>query len=294
MRSGVMPEYEQFPVYGNPIDEDYIKTTDLEIIAGEDLTEQDIKDVSSDIRSERIYHFILNESAARQLGWTPGQAVGKKMFMDSSRPGIVKGVIKDFHFESLHQTIRPLVLFPEVRGHGQLLVKISGNDIQKTISFAASKWKELVPDAPFEYRFLDDDFAKLYQSESQLGNVMNLFSGVAILLACSGLFGLSSYVVQQRIKEIGIRKILGASLFHIVGKLCGNFARLVLIAIVIASPLSYFLMHRWLQDFAYRIGIQWWAFALAGVLAVGIALLTVSFHTVKAAIANPVNSLRSE
>ena len=244
--------------------------------------------------SERLYHFILNESAARQLGWTPEQAIGKKMFMGSHRPGFVKGVVRDFHFESIHKSIEPLVLFTETRGHGHLLVKISGQNIRETISFVEEKWKQLIPYMPFEYRFLDDDFSALYKSELQLGNVMNLFAGMALILACAGLFGLSSYVVQRRVKEIGIRKILGASVLNIIGIVSSNFTRLVLIAIVIGSTVAYIVMEHWLQDFAYRIQIHWWIPVGAGILAICIALITVSFQAVKAAMANPVDSLRSE
>lgn len=294
MRSAEMSEDDYLPVTANPVDEDYVKTTGLEIIAGADFTEQDIKDGASEVPGERLFHFILNESAAQQLGWTPEEAIGKKMFMGSHRPGFVKGVVKDFHFESIHKTIEPLVLFTETRGHGHLLVKVTGNNIRETISFVEGKWKQLVPYMPFEYRFLDEDFSALYKSELQLGKVMNLFAGIALTLACAGLFGLSSYVVQRRVKEIGIRKILGASVLNIIGIISANFTKLVVIAIAIGSSVAYFMMEYWLQDFAYRIEIQWWILAGAGVLAIGIALVTVSFQAVKAAIANPVDSLRSE
>lgn len=147
---------------------------------------------------------------------------------------------------------------------------------------------------PFEYRFLDEDFAAMYRSELRLGQVMNLFAGIAMILACAGLFGLSSYVVQQRVKEIGIRKILGASWLNIVTMVSANFAKLVLIAIVIGSVVANLAMEQWLHDFAYRIEIQWWIVAMAGLLVIGIALVTVSIQAVKAAMANPVDSLRSE
>jgi putative ABC transport system permease protein len=292
MRTASMPENEEISVTATPIDEDYVKTTGLQIIAGEDVTEQDMKDVAGKFE-DRTYHFIINESAARLLGWTPEKAIGQKLIM-SSRAGTVKAVIKDFHFESLHNTIKPLVLFSEIRSFGQLLVKVSGQNLPETISLLESKWKQLVPYLPFEYRFMDDDYAKLYQSELRLGMVMNVFSGIAITLACLGLFGLSSYVVRQRNKEIGIRKILGASLLQIVGLLSGNFTKLIVAAIVIASPLAYWLMNQWLLDFAYHIEIQWWVFAISGVSAVAIALLTVSVHTVRAALTNPASSLKTE
>jgi putative ABC transport system permease protein len=184
-------------------------------------------------------------------------------------------------------------LFPEIRGRN-LLVKVSGNNLESTVSFIESKWKQLIPFMPFEYRFLDDDYTELYRSELQLGIVMNLFAGIAIVLACLGLFGLSSYVVKQRVKEIGIRKILGASLFNIVGLLAGNFTKLVVIAILIASPVGYLVLNYWLQEFAYRIEIHWTVLGIVALLAVGIALLTVSFQSIKAGLMNPTESLRSE
>ena len=292
MRSDQMPENEQHSVTATPIDEDYIKTTGLEIIAGSDLTEQDSKDVAHEDRKDNIYHFILNESAAEDLGWSPEEAVGKKMFM-GDREGFVRGVVRDFHFESMHKSIKPLVLFTEIRGRN-LLVKINGKNLPETISFLENKWKELVPFVPFEYHFLDDDYDALYKSELQLGTVMNLFSGIAIVLACLGLFGLSTFVVQQRIKEIGIRKILGASLTNIVGLLSGKFTLLVMVAIAIASPLAYLLMTQWLQGFAYRVEITVWTFAIAALSALAIAFLTVSVQSIKAALTNPAQTLKSE
>lgn len=181
MRSATMPENQQITVNGDPIDEDFIKTTGLQLIAGVDLTQQDIKDVSFPDRKQNTYHFILNESAAKQLGWTAEQAVGKRMFLDASRPGFVRGVVKDFNFESLHNPIKPLVLFPEIRGRS-LLVKLKGTNIQQSIAFLGSKWKELVPYRPFEYHFMDEDFNKLYSSEIRLGKVLDIFAGIAIAL----------------------------------------------------------------------------------------------------------------
>ncbi|HZI24396.1 MAG TPA: FtsX-like permease family protein, partial [Chryseolinea sp.] len=294
MRSSAMGEHEQHPVTASPIDEEYIKTTGLEIIAGSDLTEQDMKAVAHERREDRIYHFMLNESAAQDLGWSPEEAVGKKMFMDH-REGFVKGVIRDFHFESMHNRIKPLVLFTEIRGRGNLLVKLNGgNNLSEVLLFIASKWKELVPSVPFEYHFLDDDYDALYQSEMQLGKVMNLFSGIAIVLACLGLFGLSTFVAQQRIKEIGIRKILGASVINIVQLLSGKFTLLVIFSSAVASPLAYLFMDQWLQGFAYRTKISGWLFIMTTLSALLIAFVTVSIQSIKAAFANPAQTLKSE
>lgn len=294
MRSATMSEKAQLSVTANPVDEDYIKTAGLQLVAGESLTEQDVKDVlTDDPKVQKQYHFVLNESAARQLGWTPQQAVGQRMFLDNSRPGLVRGVVRDFHFESLHATIKPLVLFPDDYGR-QLLVKVSGRNLPQTIAFVETKWKQLAPYMPFEYRFLDDDYTKLYQSEQQLGTVMDLFAGIALVLTCLGLLGLSAYVVQQRTKEIGVRKVLGASVASIVSLLSKDFLKLVIVAIIIASPLAWWAMTTWLKDFAYKIDIEWWMFVGVGALAIGIALVTVSFQSIRAALMNPVKSLRSE
>ena len=293
MRSATMPEDQQIAVTANPVDEDFVKTVGLEIIAGSSFTQQDIKDVSNDDRTKNLYHFILNESAAKQLGWTPQQAVGKKMFLDNSRPGYVAGVVKDFNFESLHNPIKPFVLFPEIRGR-ELLIKLSGQHLQQTISFIESKWKKLVPHRPFEFRFMDDDYNKLYNAEIRLGTVMDLFAGIAILLACLGLFGLSSYAAQQKTKEIGIRKVLGASVSNIVIALSKDFIQLTLVAIVIAFPAAWWATTKWLQDFSYRTNIKWSTYVITALITILLTILTVSFKAIKAAITNPVKSLRTE
>jgi len=292
MRSSTMPEDQQVNVTANPVDEDYIKTTGLQIIAGSDFSEQDVKDVSHNGWDKNVYHFILNESAAKQLGWSPQEAVGKKMFM-GPRAGFVNGVVKDFHFESLHVAIKPFVLFTEMRGR-ELLVKLSGQHLPQTISSLETKWKTLVPDRPFEYRFMDEDYDRLYNAEIRLGKVMNVFSGIAILLACMGLFGLSSYVAQQRIKEIGIRKVLGARVSNIIITISKDFIRLILVAIVIAIPVAWWATTKWLQDFSYRTTVSWSLYVVVSLLVILFTIITVSFQAIKAAMANPVKSLRIE
>jgi putative ABC transport system permease protein len=227
------------------------------------------------------------------LGWTPQQAVGKKMFMDDSRPGFVRGVVKDFHFESLHNPIKPMVLFTEIRGW-ELLLKLKGDNLPQTIAGLGLKWKELVPYMPFEYHFMDDDYNKLYNAEIRLGEVMDIFASIAIVLACLGLFGLSTYSAQQRVKEIGVRKILGAKLFNIVALLSKDFLLLVSLAFAIAIPVSWWAMAKWLQGYEYRIAINAWLFVATGFATILITLLTVSFQAIKAAVSNPVKSLRVE
>jgi putative ABC transport system permease protein len=291
MRSSLMPAGKEISVAGNPIDENFIPVLGLQIIAGGNLDLQDVKDEEAD--SNRLYHFILNESAARQLGWTAVQAIGKKMFLGDERPGYVKAVVRDFNFESMHQTINPVVLFPEHRGR-VLLVKLVKSDIQETIAFIESQWKKIIAHRPFEYRFLDEDFNKLYESEIKLGRVLNIFSGIAIALACLGLVGLSSFSAKQRKKEIGIRKVLGAGMREIVTLLMLEVLKPITIAIFIATPFAWLLMNAWLQDFAYHISISMWLFIFSGLTVISIAILSISVQVIRAAFANPVNSLRSE
>jgi putative ABC transport system permease protein len=293
MRSALMPADKAMTVIADRVDEDFVTTLGLQIIAGRNFTSQDIKDVSNDDYQKNSYHFILNESAAKQLGWTTHEAIGKKMFLTDQRPGIVAGVVKDFHFESLHTPIKPFVLFPEA-WKTQLLVKVSGAHLQQTISYLESSWKTLVPYRPFEFHFLDEDYNKLYSSEIRLGTIMDLFAGIAIVLACLGLFGLSAYTVQQRFKEIGIRKVLGASVSNIVVALSKDFIRLTIIAIVIAFPVAWLATTKWLQDFSYRTNVSWSIYAIAAMITMLLAFITVSLRAIGAAIANPVKSLRTE
>ncbi len=280
-------------VMANPVDENYIKVTGLELIAGSDLSVQDIRDASQEDYTKNYFHFILNESAARALGWSPEEAVGQKMYLDESRPGEVKGVVRDFHFESLHTEIKPLVLFPSSWAN-TAIVKIEGDNVQKTVAAIEAKWKELAPHRPFTFRFMDEDYQRMYEAEMRTGRVFNLFASLAVLLACLGLFGLSAYAARQRIKEVGVRKVLGASGLQIVSLLSSGFVKLVLIAFAIASPLAWLAMNKWLQQFSYRVETGWWIFAAAGAAAVLLALITVSFQAVKAAMTNPVKSLRTE
>jgi putative ABC transport system permease protein len=293
MRSAPMPSNQQIAVTANPGDEDFVKTVGLQLIAGGDLTEQDVKDTKNEDDKKRTFHFILNETAAKQLGWTPQEAIGKKMFLDDSRPGFVRGVVKDFHFQSLHEPIKGYVLFPD-RWHSELLVKISGQNVEHTLLFLQSKWTSLVPTRPFEYRFMDDDYNKLYNAELRLGKLMDIFSATAILLACIGLFGLSSYSAQQKIKEIGIRKVLGASVKSIIISLSRDFIRLTMIAIIIALPVAWWATAKWLQDFSYRTNINWSIYVVAAVATILLSMITVAFQAIKAAVANPVKSLRTE
>lgn len=280
-------------VNATPVDLDFIKTMDLKIIAGADFTRADLLalDTSYNYKNYRNA-FILNEKAVKELGWTPEQAVGKTI--SKGAPGTIKAVVKDFHFSTLHQPIGPFVIFLQPNEVLQLFVRITGNNIPATLQSLSNAWKERITHRPFEYHFLDDDYNALYKTERRTAKVFALFSGLAILLACLGLFALTAFTTAQRTKEIGIRKVLGASVISIVSLISQDFLKLVIIASLIAFPLAWWAMNKWLQDFEYRISIGWWIFLAAGLIAIVIALLTVSMQAIKAAVSNPVKSLRTE
>ncbi|MFB9844309.1 ABC transporter permease [Mucilaginibacter ginsenosidivorans] len=276
-----------------PSDIGFIKTMGMKIIAGTDYTESDLKlgDTSNNYKNFR-YSFILNESAVKALGLTPQQAIGKQV--EKNAPGEIKAVVKDFNFSSMHEPVGPLMLFLDRQWTNYIFIRVHGNDIPQAIASLSQIWKERVPSRPFEYHFLDDYYNKLYVSEQRTATVFSTFATLAILLACMGLFGLAAFTTVQRTREIGIRKVLGANVRSIVMLIANDFMKLTLAAVVLASPLAWYFMHKWLQDFAYRIDIQWWIFVLAGGVSVLIAFITVSFQSIKAALANPVESLRSE
>ncbi|MBK7870037.1 MAG: ABC transporter permease [Saprospiraceae bacterium] len=275
-------------ITANGVDENYVKTMGLELISGTDFTKTDYEESSSGAR----YAMIMNESAVRDFGWTPDEAIGKKATFEG-RPSEVRGVVKDFHFASLHEPIQPITLFIEPFGR-RIILEITSENLLQTLSDLETTWKAFAPHRPFDYYFLDEEFNDLYKAETRTGSILSVFSALAILLACLGLFGLAVFMAAQRTKEIGIRKVLGASVSSIVALLSKDFLQLVLISTLIAFPLAWFAMSRWLEDFAYRTQLSWWIFALAVVVVVAIALITVSFQAIRAAVANPVDSLRSE
>jgi putative ABC transport system permease protein len=238
--------------------------------------------------------YILNETAAAILGWKdPSKAINKELVYGGQK-GRVIGVTKDFHFESLHQKIVPLIMFPNPNFLNGISVKLSGTNIPGSISTVEKVWRKYLPETPFDYSFLDTRFDKLYEAEQKQESIFTSFSLIAIFIACLGLFGLSAFTISQRIKEIGIRKVLGASVNNIVGLLSKDFLKLVFVAAVIAFPAAWFAMHKWLQDFAYRINIQWWVFILAGIIAAAVAFFTVGLQAARAATSNPVKNLRTE
>jgi putative ABC transport system permease protein len=286
-------EEKEISVNAIPVDLDFIRTMGMQILAGTDFASADfhLQDTSNDYKNYRS-SFIVNEKAANDLGWTAHEAVGKTITRGS--PGEIKAVVKNFHFTSLHNPIGPLVIFLDTTQVRQLFVKINGHNIPGTLQALERTWKERVPYRPFDYHFLDEDFNALYTAEERTGKLFSLFAGLAVILACLGLFALTAYTTIQRTKEIGIRKVLGAGIYDITFLVSKDFMKLVGIAILIAAPLGWMAGKRWLQDFAYQTQLNAWIFIAAGIIAVLIAILTVSIHAVKAALANPVKSLRTE
>ena len=265
------------------VDYDFIPTYQIGMAAGRNFSRDYATDTSM---------IVLNETAARLLGWTPDQAIGKP-FQYGPANGQVIGVTKDYHFESLHQEVSAIAMVLTPRNLNWISVPLQGN-APAAVQRVEAVWKRFFPGRPFEYQFLDERFGRLYAREGTQQSLFSIFGGVAILISCLGLFGLSMFMAEQRTKEIGIRKVLGASEASLVALFSKDFMKLVVVALVIASPIAWYAMHTWLTGFAYRTDVHWWVFLLAGSLTVFIALLTVSFQSVKAALMNPVKSLRSE
>jgi len=271
------------------IDNDYLKTLDIELKEG--------RSFSKEFPSDTADAIILNETAVKQLG-VPEPVLGQQIVWDESDDTViyakVVGVVKDFHFTSLKNEIKPFAFVTDNNRQWYLTVKLNGADMQKTIQQIQSVWEKQVKSRPFQYFFLDETYGKLYKAEQNFKTIFFYITAVAIFIACLGLFGLSAFTIAQRTKEIGIRKVLGASVSGIVRMLSGDFIKLVFIAAIIALPIAWWVMHQWLLDFVYRVNIGWWVFVTAIALSLLIALATISFQAIKAAISNPVKSLRTE
>lgn len=269
-------------------DLDFSGTYDIPLAAGRGFSHEHLTDTT--------HAWLLNESAVRAIGWkSPEEAIGKRLIYGNRQDCYVVGVLRDFHFESLRSPIVPMIFYvPRNRNNlFQISIKI-GKDIPAALAQVEQTWKMFNPSYPFQYTFLDEQFGRLYASEIRQSRLFGIFSGLAVLIACLGLFGLATFMAAQRTKEIGVRKVLGASVAGITALLAKDFLKLVVVAIVIGSPLAYYFMQKWLSNFAYRIDIQWWMFVGAGAAAIAIAFLTVGGQAMKAALANPVQSLRSE
>lgn len=273
------------------IDQDYVSTLDLKIVAGRDFSSEFRADSSS---------ILINESAAAMLGVTPEKALGMRLTSDFHRSDkenmeyhTIIGVIKNFHFESLRNSIDGLTMMIG-NNPNKMIVKLSGGDFKSAIINIEETWRKVAPEQPFSYYFMDESFNDTYKAELQLGSIFITFTMLSIFIACLGLFGLSAFNAEKKTKEIGIKKVLGASIVHISYQLSFNFLKLVGIAILISLPLSWYVMDKWLEDFTYRVQISGWVLVAAACVAIAISILTVSYQSIKAAIMNPVNSLRSE
>ncbi|PWT97423.1 MAG: ABC transporter permease [Bacteroidetes bacterium] len=266
----------------------YAKTLGLKFVAGRDFSPEFPTDSSSSV--------IINESAAKAIGYTPQEAIGTwiKNVTGDSLPRKIVGVVKDFHFRSLKESVEPLVVSTKAGDRRLALIKLKTADIPETIARIEKIYKKAAPDFPFEYTFLDDRFNGLYKTESKQQSLLSVFSVIAICIACLGLFGLASYTAMKRTKEIGIRKVIGSSVSNIIFLLSKDLLKPVLLGTAIAIPVGYYAMQNWLQNFAYRTPVSWWLFVLASLVAIIIAIATVSIQAIKAAMANPVKSLRSE
>jgi putative ABC transport system permease protein len=271
------------------VDPDYLSLYHIKLAYGRNFSHE---------KQANGKEYIINEALAKELlkdnpKMQTASLLGRHFGFDSL--GYIVGIAKDFNFNSLHYKIETMFLFNQKEwGFSTVSVKVNGNKAAEAISFIQSAWKNLFPDHPFEYQFLDDHFKEVYRTDAQITQMVGILAALAILISCLGLFGLASYSAERRIKEIGVRKVLGASISSIVNLLSRHFIKLVLIANLIAWPLAWFTVNRWMQDYAYRLPMSWWVFALSGIVALLIALVTVSLLAAKAARANPVESLRSE
>ncbi len=271
-------------------DYDYLDVMGMKLLAGRNFS----REFPTDERKDSTQNFILNEAAVKAFGWeTPNKAIGKP-FMMSGRNGKVVGIVKDFHFNSLQHPVEPIAMLLRGKEFAQILLKVDMQRPKEAIIWVENQWKKHFPTSYLDYAFLDKKLNDQYKAEERFSTIFLYFSILSMLIACLGLYGLTSFATEQRAKEIGIRKVLGASIAGIVGLFSKDFLQLILLSVVIATPIAWWAMNRWLQDFAYRIEVGWQVFALAGFMAMLIALVTVSFKAVRAAAVNPVKSLRTE
>ena len=268
-----------------PADPDFIKTMGLKLIQG--------RNFSWDMPTDPYQTLIISETAVKAFGLDSTNVIGTEIFM-YDRVAKVVGVVKDFYFQSFHHQLDPFMLFYHPGSIGTVNIKISGNNIPGTIKYINDVWNEFSPEIPFEYHFLDKTYEELYKQDRQFSKIILAFLLVSILIACMGLLGLVSFTTVRRTKEIGVRKVNGATISEVIVMLNRDFVKWVVIAFVVATPIAYYAMNKWLENFAYKTTLSWWIFALAGLLALGIALLTVSWQSWKAATRNPVEALRYE
>jgi len=267
------------------VDFDYPETMKIDLVAGRTFS----KAVASDLGRS----FLVNEEVSKLMGLDAASAVGKR-FQFAGINGTIIGVMKNFHYQSVRNSIEPLAVAVVPANLRFAVVRLKAGEIPASLDSVKSAWRKVYPQYPVEYRFFDEDFGRMYQSDARMGSILKVFAGMAVVIACLGLFGLASYTAEQRTKEIGVRKVLGASTPGIVLLLSKEFAKWVLTANLLAWPLAYFAMRKWLQGFAYKAGLAWWLFVLAGAGALAVALITVSYQAIRAALANPANALKYE
>jgi putative ABC transport system permease protein len=281
-------EREQaFHVYHNFVDMDYMDNFGIELAAGRKFS----KEFSTDVKQA----FIVNETTVRKSGFSSAEeAINKKFHTGLGIQGTIIGVMKDFHMSSFHEKIEPMILSFDPEYFWEMNVKIKSDNIPGILGSVEKTFKKFLPEYPFNYSFLDEDIDSLYLGEEQTGKIIRTFSLIAILIACLGLFGLAAFAAEKRTKEIGIRKVLGATSPNIMFLLSSEFTKWVLLANILAWPIAYFAMNNWLQGFAYRIIIRLWPFVFGAMLSFAIAMLTVSYQAIKSCVSNPVDSLRYE
>jgi putative ABC transport system permease protein len=275
---------DNIDIYRNDVDYDYVETFGLKLVAG--------RNFSPEIESDKD-KVIINESAAYAFGWTPEEAVGNQFYRVGQKYLEVIGVVKDFHMFAMHLKIQPLMISLRNEYFNYASFKIEPNDLPNTIALIEENVQKY-SQYPFEYQFMDDEFDRLYKADIKLGKIFGMFTFLSIIIASLGLFGLAAYITKQRTKEIGIRKVLGASVQRIVTLVIKDFLIMVLVGFVLAVPIAWGIMSIWLEEYAYRISMEWWMFALAGVIATIVSLVTISSQSIKASMSNPVDSLRSE
>jgi putative ABC transport system permease protein len=271
-------------------DADFIPTMGMEIIAGRNFSREYGTDPDNAV--------IINETAAKKYGWD--DPIGKKIgfFTDDdmakTEPRTVIGLVKDFHVKSLHDQVLPLVLSDNTTYYEEIAVRIKSGDIPGTLDFLRNKWQEYDPGRPFDYYFLDSNFDAQYQGDERLNKIISYFTILAVFVACLGLYGMASFMAEQRFKEIGIRKTLGASVASIVILMNKEVTKLIIIANFIAIPVAYYVLNHWLESFAYRTGISVFTFVLSAVIVLGIGYATIAYQSIKAALINPVDAIRAE
>jgi putative ABC transport system permease protein len=265
-------------------DNEYVPAFKLPLVAGRNIN-----------LSDTINEFLVNEMVLRNLGIKdPQKALNKEIFLFGNARGPIVGVLKDFNTRSFRDDLAPLIIASSKRDYSQASIKLDSKGLNGSMGLIEKKWNEIFPDFVFEYKFLDEKVESFYKQENRLGQLYKLFAMIAIFLSCLGLYGLASFMAVQRIKEVGIRKVLGATGAHIVYLFSKEFVMLIAVAFAIATPLTWYFMHQWLQNYPFRIELSWWIFMIGGMASIIIALITVSFQAIKAAVANPVTSLRSE